>query len=234
MFNLVQTSVYEVISHGKYLDQDCLNVWHFSGAADDAWVGAPTSQDLLTVVYAGLAADIHPVLSERVAVPRLTVKRVSGWKTDGLIPPRQGFMYDLFDEKFDANSTGDLDGNTLPSYVAASCRKKTSQVGRRWVGASRFYGITEAQTQDEIDGNYFTELAHGLFAAAWDAFANAPFVLAGNDHAYLGVLSLREMIALNPVAGPVANVSLSWRRVTSAPVNPYLGSQVSRKVGHGS
>lgn len=233
MFNLVQTSVYEVVLHGKYLSQDCLNIMHFSGAADDAWVGAGTSQALLDAVKDQFLAEICPELSEHYSVPKMSVKRVSGYLSDGLTPPKFRFSYDLVDEVATPTLVGGVDGNTLPSYAAISCAKRVGLTGRRWMGAARFPGVAEARTENEVDGNYLTINAYDAFVVAWNDFALAPYVVDGNDHAHLGVLSLVQMIFLNPAPGPVANVSLSWRRVSATAVNRYLGSQVSRKVGHG-
>jgi len=231
--DLAHDGLYEIALLGECLDQDAFNILHYSARAKAAWLGTPTMATLVSAVMTRWTATLKTVQGAAYILPLIECRRIIGY-TEGpapKFPPRP-----LYSEFFAAVQTGvgDVAGNWLPSYVAATCRKRTGLAGRRWQGSFRLAGLAESQTDAALASNYLTAAAHAAITTAWNDFANVDLNLGGNDEIECGVLSLRQMQVSVGIPGPVINPANYWNPMQSTLVNQFVGSQVSRKVNHGT
>jgi len=226
MFNLAHDDLYEVSLIQKFLNQVCINVLHYSARSEAAWVDPHTSQDLLTAIATAWDTNMAPNLSDGLTLDQLTIRSVVGWMGTVEVPRP---LYFALDTLVPVGIAGTVAGAALPSYAAVTARKRTGFAGRKYNGSLRQAGIVEADST----GNLLTGGAAAAFQTAINDTFLADLALGVNDQIEVGVFSLSDMVFNNIIPGPVPVASVYWAKVTSMPINEYLGSQVSRKFGHG-
>lgn len=234
-FSIQQDDVIEVTIKGKLLEQDALNVFHLCGVVEPAWVAPdPTSTQLLAAIRVNWDTDIIPLLSAEYSYTLVQIGRISGYKMPvPPLPQKPIPLFNAIDESLLAPVLGLGNADCLPSYCAVSGRKKTNTPGKRYRGGIRFAGVPETDAdQGTTRDNYLTAVALPLWQAGWVALGLGAFTPNANNDLRMGVFSLRDMQANNP-PGVVPVPSDFWAKMSGAPLNAYLGSQVSRKVGHG-
>lgn len=234
---------------GKVQSQLWLNLWAYSGTEEAAWGVLPTdSSQLATQLKDFWNLQIGPLLIDATTLETITVGRVVGYHIDrpfDPINPALSPFLDLQDEQAFAE-TGDVITQGLPSFVAVTLRKKTLFAGKKWRGSCRISGLPESATDNPPNGDYLTAPAHTAWDTAWDNVANTAF----NSQPYpapvanpmkMGIVSLKAMFEAVPPPAGVGPVNVTvpnpfnyFHRNNTTPVNLYVGSQVSRKVGHGS
>lgn len=237
MYDLRVDRTQELAVHATLLGQQVVNVLHFranSGAAD--WPDAPavpTSQDLMTHFRTQILVQFAAQQSDALIYNKLTCKQIDGWNGNFAAP---AIHYSHVDEQTLVPATGVMIGDTLPSYVAATIRKNTAFPGRRWRGSMRLAGLLENQTV-ATDGNRLMAVPHAAIQAAAVAMRTSfrPVLAQANNFMQLCIFSFRQMRE-DTAAGPFFPLATrTWAAVVeTVNTNVYLGSQVSRKVGHGA
>lgn len=120
---------------------------------------------------------------------------------------------------------GAIVGPALPTYVAATFRKKTAKAGRSKRGSMRFGGLVEADTGTSTPNVLTTPAKTALEVFGANLLIPLAAGVAG-DTLKLGVLAQTDMLR-DTVPVTVAS---NWIEVcTAISVNSYVGSQVSRK-----
>lgn len=238
MYNLHAERVQEVAVRQTYLGQQVVNILHFEPTqAGGNWPDAPavpTSQDLLAYVATNLWSPIVARQVDGLEVVKFEVKEIDGYNGSAVNPSPH---YSATDEFVPAVPTfGSIAGAGLPSYAAVTVRKLTALPGRRWRGSCRIAGIPEADS-NAADGNRLTAAAHAAWINAVSTWHSdfRPVLAQANNFMAMAVLSLKQMSNDVPIAPFFPLLTRVWaENITGTPVNVYLGSQVSRKVGHGS
>lgn len=232
MPTFIQASVVRVVCHAVNQGQQQINVWDYAGVDEVVWAGAdPEMLDLLTAIKDRIIVDLIPLQSIQVQYLRLVAGRINGYTIVGTMPR---VTYFSTAELTITDVVGQATSAPLLSYTAVSGQKKTARPGRRYSGASRLGGVLELDTDTGTSGNFLTAAVRANWQAAWDHFAKASFTPTGaaGRLVRMGVFSLTDMVAGNPV-GPVAPAPY-FARNTNTPINLHVGSQVSRKYGHGA
>lgn len=231
-FPMVQQAVYQVSVVAKYLDQDALNIAHYSASERPVWAApAPTSTEFLTALETRWVNAWQAILNPEFRIVRFQIDRIEGWKvTAGGIAP----VITQTDERVPpAPIAGTIVGDNVESFVAVTCRKKTARAGFRYRGSWRQCGMIEAQADTGPLANFLTPAAQGLFQAAWTNYFQFQINPNLGNMVIGGVFSLKDM-SENVPSGPGQNPVPFWTVITSTPINRNFGSQVSRKVGHGT
>lgn len=206
-------NVYELRVLGKLENQDCINVLHFQALED----GRDIVTDLLIVAYICFVEQLVPHLATQYRLDKMEVKRVA---------PTLGPVWEYAGETGDI-LTGAAEGDGLPSFVSVRTDIRCVRGGRSGKGSIAIGGVPEAATVGSTivtGGDFWTG-----FQAWLDCVRNA-FLQGfgfGTKHFLIGVVS-RKLGASKP---PYTTAQFSV--AVSMTAKPKVGSQVSRKIGHG-
>lgn len=210
--------VWQLRLEGRYEGQQVINVLHFSNPVADADV----ETHLLAVVLSCFITNMLPVLVGSYTFERMVSKRVS--PTVGL---------DIV--TVDTNQTqagGNVQG--LPSYAAAVISIHTTRPGRSGRGRIFMSAIPEQETtnsQLQPQSAYWQGLLAFCACIVTNFHAKDPF---GVGDWLFGVMSRKIGGAKPPFSGAgFAGIGPSSTPGALVPV-AQLGTQRSRKVGHGS
>lgn len=207
-------NVYQLRLVGKLEGQDCINVIHFQ--AVDA--GRDLITDLLIVFYLCFLNQLIPHLSNKYQFFKVDVKRVA---------PTLGPLWEYMGGDADVK-VGAAEGDALPAFVSCRADIHCERGGRSGRGSIAMGGIPETATIGSdiiIAGDFWThfqswlECVRSHFLADWGL---------DTKHFLIGVLS-RKLGAPKP---PFTTAQFSHAVNISA--KPRVGTQNSRKVGHGS
>lgn len=208
-------NIYQVRTVGKLEGQDCINVIHFQALQADRDIVT----DLLVVFYLCFLEQLVPHLSSAFVLSRMEVKRVG--PTLGPIFEHSGTTGDVL--------TGAAEGDGLPSFVSVKADIRCERGGRSGHGSIAIGGIPEGATvlsTINTAGDFWTHFQ------SWLECVRAAFLMGhGFDDTRkfcLGVVS-RKAGAIKP---PFTTAQFS--RAVSLSAQPHVGSNNSRKIGHGS
>jgi hypothetical protein len=210
----IATNVYQVRIHGRIEGQEYINVMHFQAVAG----GDDIVEFLIVIIYLCFLNSLVPALGGGFTLEKVSTKRVA---------PDVGPEWDYSGEVDDV-LTGAAEGDTLPSFVALRCNIRCARGGRSGKGSFAIAGIPDAATTGS------SIVPGSSFETAWKAFVECIRTSFLQGHGFstkkfhIGVVS-RTLGAAKP---PYAIAQFS----TAVSLTPMLrcGSQVSRKIGHGS
>lgn len=238
MYTLDNNYVQEVSFHAKYDGQDIVNVCHFGPPAAGGWpdpANPPTSLQLLNALIVRWTNTWEALQSSLMAYGRVECRQVNGWFSPFGLPDTGHPMYNAVDVAV-WPGFGDIVADSLPSFAAVTMRKNTNRPGRSFRGSMRIGGVPEVDTL-ATNGSFLAPAPLGLWQVAADAFRALITLTVGppDNVVILNVFGFRAMVVATPTFSGTPQVTNPWADpVTSSLVNPYLGSQVSRKVGHGT
>jgi hypothetical protein len=206
-------NVYEIRILGKLENQDCQNVIHFQALQD----GRDIVTDLLVVFYLCFLNQLVPHLSSLYSLDKMEVKRVA---------PTLGPVWEH------AGTTGDVlvgaaEGDGEPSFVSVRTDIRCERGGRSGKGSISIGGIPEGAAVGSAiltTGDFWTHFQSWL-----DCVRNAFLVGFGLDtkHFAIGVISRKLGVNKPPYA------TTQFSTAVSMTAKPKVGSQISRKIGHG-
>jgi hypothetical protein len=207
-------AVYQLRVLGKLEQQDCINVIHFQ-AVDD---GRDIVTDLLVIFYLCFLNQLVPHLSSSFTLEKMEVKRVA---------PTVGPIWEYAGDG-SGTLTGAAEGDGLPAFVSVRANIRCERGGREGKGSIAIGGVPEAATTgSEINsaGDFWTHFQSWL-----DCVKNA--FLSGwglsTKHFLIGVVSRKAGSNKPPFA------TTQFSHAVSITGKPRVGSQNSRKIGHGS
>lgn len=207
-------NVYELRVHGRIEDQEYINVIHFQ--AIDA--GRDLVTDLLIVAYLCFVEQLLPVMGSRFRLEKVTGKRVS---------PDVGPEWEYAGEG-DETLVGAAEGDTLPSFVSVRCNIRCTRGGRSGRGAIALAGIPDAATDGSsiINPSTFWTGLQAWLNCMRDAFLQGWGL--GTKHFLIGVVSRKLGEPKPPYDVGQFSTAVSMQ------IKTRVGSQNSRKIGHGS
>jgi hypothetical protein len=208
-------NIYQLRTVGKLEGQDCINVIHFEALQADQDIVT----QLLVVFYLCFLNQLVPHLSSAFSLDRMEVKRVA--PTVGPVWEYGGTVGDVL--------AGVAEGDGEPSFVSVRTDIRCLRGGRSGKGSISIGGIPEGATvfsTINTAGDFWTHFQ------SWLECVRAAFLMGhGFDDTRkfcIGVVS-RKLGTNKP---PFATAQFS--RAVSLSAKPKVGSQNSRKVGHGS
>lgn len=224
-------SIIEVRVEGKFLDQDCTNVFHYRAFANGnpAPPSPPTLSGWLTTFQSQWQANIIPhlvdayqVINYRALKPA-SVSAVVG--ADG--KTRYNVTY-VYQELLPGNlgDVGGLAGNSEVSFAAVSGAKFTGLMNPNARGGVRL----PATTKDAVDDNKWDGTETIALGAGFDVMVAPVESEAASDVDMKMVVFSRSSAALAP---PIQPVTLHTEDVRRVIIDQFCSSQVSRKVGRG-
>jgi len=236
-YDLDPQLVQQVTLKWQYLGQRCNNVMYFQQQPEGSpvWPGAfPDSTGLLEVVSQWAGVSLAANVSTQCLLDGIAVKQVVGWEYSAGPAPKPRLTFNAADEAV-LNFPGAMAGNGLPSYVCVTMRKLTAIPTRRFRGAFRVVGLTEPQTE-ALSGNFLTAASAFAFLTSWTAI-NISFrpnlIIAPTAFMKQSVFSLVQMVS--DTVNPGGYTTRLWGHLTTGnPINQNVGTQISRKVGHGT
>lgn len=207
-------NIYQLRTIGSLGGQDCINVTHFQAMQADRDIVT----DLLVVFYLCFLNQLVPHLSSAYRLIRMEVKRVG---------PTVGPVFEYGGETGDVLQ-GVAEGDSLPEFVSCRTDIRCERGGRSGHGSIAIGGIPESATSGSaIDtaGDFWTHFQ------SWLECVRSAFLIGhGFDDTRkfsIGVVS-RKAGSLKP---PFTTEQYS--HAVSLSARPRVGSQNSRKVGHG-
>lgn len=229
MADLVSQNVYELTVHGRdtVSSQSIINRWFVDtiGAA----APPPTFQELLTTFRSWWRNNILPQVHQQYVVDKYACRHLTDVEPVSTSPRRVRYLFDL-GEELTGDASIDFGARgvaMLPTYVAVSFNQRTGVLGRSYRGGKRFACIPEADTNAE--GNRLDP----AILTNWQTVAgNIPGgkSLGHTDwFFFFGIMPGTPYGFTDPPHVP----PWEWfTRITTVLVNPYVGSQVSRKQGN--
>jgi len=166
----LSTSCLEIIVQGVMAGQACLNIYHYQGVQPVS--GDTLSYDLLDLVTIFATDiwidDVMPLVSEAYSVERYIGREISGNRYVDPNDPESGVTLEVrqFVELGGGeDDTGDLVGDFLPTFNAATFYMQTNQHGRHGAGHTRVAGLMKTDIKATPEGN---KLADARWTA-WNA-----------------------------------------------------------------
>jgi hypothetical protein len=206
--------VYMLRVHGRIEGQEYINVMHFQATGDNTDV----IQWLLIKAWLCFVEQLLPASGNLFSLERMTAMRVAptlGPEVEYTGEPTQTLV-------------GAAAGDTVASFVSARCSIRCERAGKRGRGRISFAGVPEGSTLGSTiveESPYWTALKNWLTCMQGNFLKGFGF----DTHRFnIGVVS-RSSGALKP---PYAVAQFS--PAISMKLSRALGSQTSRKVGHGS
>lgn len=210
----VDGNVYQVRIHGRIEGQEYINVLHFQAVGGNQDI----VEFLIVVIYLCFLNSLVPALGSGFRLEKVSGKRVA---------PDVGPEWDYSGDVDDVQ-VGAAEGDTLPSFVSLRCNIRCARGGRSGKGSFAIAGIPDAATTGSsiIPGSSFETAWKAFVECIRDAFLQGWEFSTKKFH--IGVVS-RSLGAAKP---PYTIDQFS----TAVSLTPMLrcGSQVSRKIGHGS
>lgn len=217
-------SVIQVEVKGVALGQAVNNVFHYFPVGVNGT--AATAVALIRAAWQNL---FLPVIHTNYLVSSYRVVEITGYLVSPLPPPPvppepNTFIYGEFAEILgtDPADRGSRIGEMLPSYVAASYRKRTLLAGRKNRGSARIGTISEL----DVSGNSIIAAALPLFQAA-EIFWSDTIALEPPTTLIPCIFHRRDMLTTR-IEGLIPSVNFTTR-VQSGTINTLVGSQISRK-----
>lgn len=240
MPNVVGQSMLEINVLGSCSGQNAHSILHY-------WVGNPaggniTLDEVLEEFATLWRLAVLPLVTTQYNVVSYRARNIAG--ITGLTPSSVEWVYGS--EDFLAGGAGDFGlaaPPTLPTYVAATVRKLTSggadtdyypipptipPVERRFRGSLRIAGIPEGSTQSG-DPNL---LDGGVITGATPALQDLVNIIVAPPSTFTVTL---DMLVASMTAGGVTRTGAAgaptagYQFVDNLVINPYVGSQLSRK-----
>lgn len=207
-------NVYEMRVHGRIENQEYINVIHFQSI--DA--GRDLVEDLLIVAYLCFLEQLVPIMGDKFTLEKVTGKRVA---------PDVGPEWEHAGGGADVR-VGQAEGDTLPSFVSIRCNIRCTRGGRSGRGAIALAGIPDAATDGSsiVDPSTFWTGLQAWLDCMRNAFLQG-FGL-GTKHFLIGVVSRKLGNAKPPY------LTAQFSTAVSMQLKNRVGSQNSRKIGHGS
>jgi len=210
----VEGNVYQLRIHGRIEGQEYINVMHFQAVAGNVDI----VEFLLVVMYLCFLNNLVPSLGSAFRLEKVSGKRVA---------PDVGPEWE-YSGGADDVQVGAAEGDTLPSFVSLRTDIRCQRGGRSGHGSFAIAGIPDAATTGS------TIVAGSPFETAWKAFVECirDSFLQGHEFStkkfHIGVVSRKA--GTNKPPYTIAQFS------TAVSLTPRLrvGSQNSRKIGHGS
>jgi len=210
----VEGHVYQVRIHGTIEGQEYINVLHFQAVTGNVDI----VEFLLIVVYLCFLNTLVPKLGSAFRLNKVSGKRVS---------PSVGPEWEYSGGPTDVH-VGAAEGDTLPSFVSVRTDIRCERGGRSGRGSFAIAGIPDAATTGStiiesseffIAFKAFIECLRDSFLQGWE-FSTKKF--------HIGVVS-RKLGEKKPPY----NLDQFSTAVSLTPHN-RVGTQNSRKIGHGS
>lgn len=225
---LTSTRVYQWTVRGMADGQSILNVYHGNvetPGGDPIAENTFTFRQLNEALRAWNRANILPLVGSNLRVERYDIAELlfSGVNPDLSRRITTGFPDELAGDP--ESDIGSLDAPFLPTYVAASAVLKGQVLGTVVRGGKRWGTLAEAQTED-AGGNTLTAAAANAFTTVVDAMPFFLAVVAGQV-----VWNWRVFARRQAELGDDPDMALYSTRILTGNVNPFVGSQVSRKRG---
>ena len=190
--------------------------------------GNPARSVTLTGLLASFATQWQtfalPQLSSSYSVQRYEARSIIGRLPPALpLFPRPRVSYDDFALQAGVlpADQGTVVGEVLPTYVAVSIQRRTNLVGRQNRGAFRLSPIVEADTTF----NALTAGAVSDFQGVGTALGTATPAIG----LFFYEFRIFRKTALLAATGTVLDMRTFSTKITSIIVNPFVGSQISRK-----
>jgi len=219
----LQTSVYRFEVPAHAFGQAVVNYLDFRLIAPAADPTEAEMLQFLSVLHNYWVDNMLPLLSEEYEVEAFYLREiVDAQIVDPGPPPRYRFIYDTQLVTVESPpASGGLEGEVLPTYVAATIWKVSGTTSRNYRGTLRFGPIIEANTfeSNQLLPGYVTNLGTafpGLLTLPNIAgFTLRPAILSG------------LLLAQND--DPVPRPDLFAVPLEAFIVRPFVGTQLSRK-----
>lgn len=242
---LVNHDIIEYTVNGVQVGQDIKNVLHYR--FESLVAGDITLENTLDSFQDWWQSQVLALISDSLEVTSYVAKRI-GSLIGPQSQPRQ--RYNAYAEVAGAlpADAGQVAGAFLPTYVAVSGKKKTDGPGETFypagnptalvMNAEKFFrggirigGIVELDTE-AAQGNDLTVAA----ATAWQQNLTdlISFAVVGGGGG-IGAMKMcvvsaaADGLARQIAAGPANTFTPAYQMVDSIPLNPFVGSQLSRK-----
>jgi hypothetical protein len=220
-------SVVQISVRGQSNGQAVVNVFHYIPGTINPVFGSSMTQ-VLSAFRSGWRAAALPRLIDDYQVTEYSGVEIMANEPDPNDPNKRrlklGEEASLPGEGI--SDTGAIASDPLPTYVAATFRKKTNLAGRSRKGSARFGPLPESFTEPG-NGNQLTAAAQTALLNVATFLKTSLSTTVPGDTLNPCVFSRTTMLPKVPVA---RNDTLAARTaIQDVTLNVFLGSQVSRK-----
>lgn len=186
-----------------------------------------TALDVNTIIRNKWRIDMIPLLPVQYVVQSYTLVEILGRQATAM----PGVFTPILGESsviagVPADDTGDLVGNVEATFVAATIQKKTGFAGRRSRGGARIGPLLE----ENVTNNALIDPYRTALSLAAEFFTD-PLIPLANHQIRAAVFSRRSFFGApgKPATPGLVSPFQAALTITTATLNTFVGSQVSRK-----